>query len=74
MQECSSWTGQKKIIGDMKLTLEKVQYIVQDCLVAQNELKIFDPEEYYSRTLKKIREYLLSLFYEILMSRKILEL
>ena len=58
----------------MKLTLEKVQYIVQDCLVAQNELKIFDPEEYYSRTLKKIREYLLSLFYEILMSRKILEL
>lgn len=32
----------------MKLTIDKVQQIVQDCLVAQNEFKNFDSEEYYS--------------------------
>ena len=38
----------------MKLKLEKVEWIARDFLVAQNECKIFDPEELYSRTLKEL--------------------
>lgn len=42
-----------KIIGDMKLNLKKVEWIIKDCLV-QNGFRIFDPEEFCSRTLKEL--------------------
>lgn len=48
----------------MKLKLVKVKQIVQDCLVvAQNEFKIFDPEELYSRALKKLRDHFIKSYF-----------
>lgn len=43
----------------MKLKLEKLEWIGQDCLIAQNEFKSFDPEEFYFRTLKELGDNLL---------------
>lgn len=43
----------------MKLKLEKLNWIGQDCLIAQNEFKIFGPEEFYFRILKELGDNLL---------------
>lgn len=51
----------RKILGNMKLKLEKLEWIGRHCLIAQNEFKIFDPEEFYSRTLKELQDNILLL-------------
>lgn len=43
----------------MKLKLEKLEWLGRDCLIAQNEFKIFDPEEFYFKTLKELGDNLL---------------
>lgn len=49
----------RKILDNMKLKLEKLEWIGQVGLIAQNKFKIFDLEEFYSRILKELGDNLL---------------